>query len=154
MVELIQAETQEHIDEARRLFREYESWLDEDLCFQSFEAEVRDLPGRYALPDGRLILALSGGRVSGCVAMRKLGDGICEMKRLFVRPEFQGLGIGNMLIEKVIESARTTGYEKLRLDTYPPKMGKAVKLYESHGFYLIDAYYDNPYEVLFMELTL
>src|SRR6476619_2361377 len=137
MVELIQAETQEHIDEARRLFREYEAWLDEDLCFQSFEAEVRDLPGRYALPNGRLLLALADGRVAGCVAMRKLGDGICEMKRLFVRPKFQGLGIGNMLIEKVIESARTAGYEKLRLDTYPPKMGKAVKLYESHGFYLI-----------------
>ena len=154
MVELIQAETQEHIDEVRRLFREYESWLDEDLCFQSFEAEVRDLPGRYALPDGRLLLALADGRVAGCVAMRKLGDGVSEMKRLFVRPEFQGLGIGNMLIEKVIESARTAGYEKLRLDTYPPKMGKAVKLYESHGFYLIDAYYENPYDVLFMELAL
>ena len=154
MVELIQAETQEHIDEARLLFREYETWLDEDLCFQSFEDEVRNLPGKYALPEGRLILALSDGKFSGCVAMRKLGDGICEMKRLFVRPGFQGLGIGNKLIEKVIDSAREAGYEKLRLDTYPPKMGKAVKLYESHGFYLIDAYYENPYDVLFMELAL
>ena len=154
MVELLQAETAEQIGEVRTLFREYESWLDEDLCFQSFEEEVRGLPGRYAMPDGRLILAVVDGRSSGCVAMRKIGDGICEMKRLFVRPEFQGLGIGNMLIEKVIASAREAGYEKLRLDTYPPKMGKAVKLYESHGFYLIDAYYDNPYDVLFMELAL
>ncbi|MEP7212952.1 MAG: GNAT family N-acetyltransferase [Acidobacteriota bacterium] len=154
MIDLIQAESQAEIDEARRLFREYETWLDEDLCFQSFEEEVRNLPGKYAPPDGRLFIAYSDGNPAGCVAMRKLNDGICEMKRLFVRPQFQGHGIGNFLIEKIIDSARAAGYEKLRLDTYPPKMGKAVKLYESHGFYLIDAYYENPYDVLFMELAL
>jgi ribosomal protein S18 acetylase RimI-like enzyme len=154
MIDLIQAESQAEIDEARRLFREYEAWLDEDLCFQSFEDEVRDLPGRYAPPGGRLFIAYSDGEPAGCVAVRSLGDGICEMKRLFVRPQFQGHGIGNFLIEKIIDSARVAGYEKMRLDTYPPKMGKAVKLYESHGFYLIDAYYENPYDVLFMELAL
>ena len=154
MIDLIQAESQTDIDEARRLFREYEIWLDEDLCFQSFEEEVRTLPGKYAPPDGRLFIAYSDGKPAGCVGLRKLSDGICEMKRLFVRPQFQGGGIGNLLIEKIIDSARVAGYKKIRLDTYPPKMGKAVKLYESHGFYLIEAYYENPYDVLFMELAL
>jgi ribosomal protein S18 acetylase RimI-like enzyme len=154
MIELLQAESQQHIDTARTLFREYESWLDEDLCFQSFEAEVRDLPGRYAPPGGRLLLAYADGEPAGCVAMRKIGDGTCEMKRLFVRPQFQGRGIGRLLVDSIIESARAAGYGKMRLDTYPPKMAKAVEMYRSHGFYLIDAYYENPHDVLFMERKL
>src|SRR4051812_23758303 len=99
MIELIQATTPEHIDIARRLFREYETWLDEDLCFQRFEDEVRDLPGKYAPPDGRLFIAYADGTPVGCIAMRKLEDGICEMKRLFVRENARGLGIGVTMIE-------------------------------------------------------
>lgn len=155
MLDIIQAETAEQITTARELFREYEAWLGLDLCFQGFEQELAQLPGKYAMPDGRLYLAYSDGELAGCIAMRKLADGICEMKRLFVRDGFRGAGIGVQLIERLIADARETGYSLMRLDTFPPKMGKAVSLYESHGFVPIEAYYDNPNEgVLFMELAL
>ena len=155
MLTITQAESDEQITEARTLFREYEAWLGMDLCFQGFEAELAALPGKYATPDGRLYIAYSDERLAGCIALRKLEDGICEMKRLFVRDGFRGQKIGIKLIEKVIADAKEIGYQKMRLDTYPPKMGKAVKLYESHGFSEIPPYYDNPHgDVLFMELTL
>jgi len=149
------AETEDDIQTVRELFREYEAWLGMDLCFQGFEEELAVLPGKYTAPAGRLYLVDIDGVPTGCIALRKLEDGICEMKRLFLRDTARGLGIGNKLIEKVIEDARTIGYAKMRLDTYPPKMGKAVKLYESHGFRPIEPYYNNPDEgVLFMELDL
>jgi GNAT superfamily N-acetyltransferase len=155
MIEIVQAETSEQIKETRKIFREYEAWLDLDLCFQGFEAELANLPGKYAAPEGRLFLAISDGKTAGCIALRKLEDGICEMKRLFVRDEFRGQKIGIGLIEKLISEAREIGYEKLRLDTYPPKMGKAVRLYESYGFREIAPYYHNPHgKTLFMELEL
>lgn len=155
MLKITQAETPEQIETARELFREYEAWLGLDLCFQGFEAELAGLPGEYAMPDGRLFLAYSDGELAGCIAMRKLDDGICEMKRLFVRDGFRGAGIGVQLIERLIADARESGYSRMRLDTFPPKMGKAVSLYESHGFVPISPYYDNPNEgVLFMELAL
>lgn len=155
MLSIIQAETADQIASARLLFREYESWLGLDLCFQGFEAELAGLPGKYAMPDGRLLLAYSDGELAGCIAMRKLDDGICEMKRLFVRDGFRGARIGVNMIERLIADAREIGYSKMRLDTFPPKMGKAVSLYESHGFVPIAPYYDNPNDgVLFMELVL
>ncbi|MBX7171804.1 MAG: GNAT family N-acetyltransferase [Pyrinomonadaceae bacterium] len=155
MIEIIQVETPEQIEETRKIFREYEAWLDLDLCFQGFESELANLPGKYSPPDGRLFLAVSNGKVAGCVALRKLEDGICEMKRLFVRQEFQGQKIGIALLEKLIAEAKAIGYQKLRLDTYPPKMQKAVGLYESYGFRQIEPYYHNPFgETLFMELEL
>jgi len=155
MINIAQAESTIQIDEARLLFREYEAWLGLDLCFQNFEAEVAGLPGKYAPPDGRLLLATMENKVAGGIALRDICDGICEMKRLFVREQFRGLGIGVQLIERLIMDARGIGYQKMRLDTYPPKMGKAVNLYESHGFRPISRYYDNPHEgVLFMELML
>ncbi|MBK8305315.1 MAG: GNAT family N-acetyltransferase [Pyrinomonadaceae bacterium] len=155
MLTITQAETDEQIAEAKTLFREYETWLGMSLCFQDFENEVATLPGKYAMPDGRLYLAYSDDDLAGCIAMRKLEDGICEMKRLFVRDGFRGHKVGVSLIEKLIDDAREIGYSKMRLDTYPPKMGKAVKLYESHGFQAIPPYYDNPHsDVLFMELAL
>ena len=155
MIEIIQAETPEQIDAARKLLREYEAWFGLALCFQNFDEEVAALPGRYAAPGGRLLLAYADGRLAGGIALRKLEDGVCEMKRLFVKEEFQGRKIGVALIEKVIDEARRIGYEKMRLDTYPPKMGKAVGLYESYGFRAIPAYYHNPYgETLFMEKDL
>ena len=150
-----QAETPQQIEQTRTLFREYESWFGLNLCFQNFDDEVATLPGKYAKPDGRLLLAFADGKLAGCIALRQLDDGICEMKRLYVRDEFQGRGIGNALIEKLIEEARLIGYKKMRLDTYPPKMSKAVDLYKSHGFCQIEPYYHNPYgEALFMELRL
>lgn len=152
---IIQAETPDHIETAQRLFREYEAWLGLDLCFQGFEEELRTLPGKYAEPTGRLLLAYIDDKPAGCIALRKLEDGICEMKRLFVRDEFRGHKLGLTLVERIIEDARATGYSKMRLDTYPPKMGKAVGLYESHGFRVIAPYYNNPDEdALFMELDL
>lgn len=155
VVTIAQIKNDDEISEARLLFREYEAWLGLDLCFQGFEQELRDLPGKYVPPEGRLLLAKLGNEVAGCIAMRKLGKGICEMKRLFVRDTFRGHGIGEKLIHTLIEEARAENYRAMRLDTFPPKMGKAVSLYTSHGFYPIDSYYENPHEdVLFMELDL
>ena len=155
MIRIEQAETAEQIEEIRRLFREYEAWLGLDLCFQGFEAELAALPGKYAPPSGRLFLAAVDGKTAGCIALRKLEDGICEMKRLFVREDFRGFGLGNKLIEKLIDEARSEGYKKMRLDTLPGKMAKAAALYRSHGFRQIPAYYHNPYgETFFMQLDL
>jgi GNAT superfamily N-acetyltransferase len=155
MLAITQAESETQITDVRKLFREYELWLGLDLCFQGFEAELATLPGKYAMPDGRLYLAYSDDSLAGCIALRKLEDGVCEMKRLFVREDFRGAQIGVRLIERLIANAREIGYEKMRLDTYPAKMAKAVKLYESHGFVSIPPYYNNPHDgVLFMELAL
>ncbi len=149
------AETETDIQIARELFREYEAWLGMDLCFQGFEDELAALPGKYTPPSGRLYLVDIDDVPAGCIAMRKLEDGICEMKRLFLRENARGQGIGNKLIEKLIDDGREIGYTTMRLDTYPPKMGKAVKLYESRGFRPIEPYYHNPHDgVLFMELLL
>ena len=154
-IELRIAEADEDIGAARAIFREYEAWLGLDLCFQGFEDELKNLPGKYALPHGRLYLAFAEGDLAGCIALRPLGDGVCEMKRLFVRENFRGRRIGQMLIERVIDDAHDIGYSQMRLDTFPPKMGKAVRLYESYGFREIPAYYNNPTEgVLFMQLEL
>jgi GNAT superfamily N-acetyltransferase len=155
MNEIRQAQTERDIESARTLFREYETWLGMSLCFQGFEEELAKLPGKYASPEGRLYLAFVDEELAGCIALRKFEDGICEMKRLFLRENARGHGLGHLLIEKLIDEARTIGYSKMRLDTYPPKMGKAVSLYESHGFHPVEPYYNNPHDgVLFMELDL
>ena len=155
MTEITLATSAKQIEEARSLFREYEHWLGMSLCFQSFEEEVAGLPGRYALPGGRLYIAYVGGEPAGCIALRQIEPSVCEMKRLFLRDSARGRGIGVRLIEQVIADAQEIGYTKMRLDTYPPKMGKAVSLYEAHGFYEIPPYYHNPHEgVLFMEKSL
>jgi ribosomal protein S18 acetylase RimI-like enzyme len=154
-MKIIQVETPETVAVAQAIFREYEAWLGLDLCFQGFEDELAALPGKYAPPDGRLFLAYLNDDLAGCIALRKLEDNICEMKRLFVKEDFRGKHIGQMLIERLIEDARSQGYEKMRLDTYPPKMHKAVGLYESYGFCRIPPYYNNPQKhTLFMELPL
>lgn len=154
-MEIVEATGAEPVDQARELFVEYQKWLGIPLCFQDFDEELAALPGKYAPPDGRLLLAFRDGELAGCVALRKLHDGVCEMKRLYVRDEFRGMGIGAALVERLISEARSIGYRTLRLDTYPPKMSKAVVLYESYGFRKIDPYYHNPYgETMFMELDL
>ncbi len=155
MIEIVQANTSEQIGEIRRLFREYEKWLELDICFQGFEQELANLPGKYAEPNGKLLLASVDGKPAGCIALRKLAENICEMKRLYLRDEFRGLGLGNKLIEKLIAEAQIIGYQKMRLDTLPDKMANAVRLYKSHGFRQIPAYYLNPYsETLYLELDL
>jgi putative acetyltransferase len=150
-----QATSAESIEAVRILFREYEMWLGMSLCFQDFERELRELPGSYAPPDGRLYIVKLDAMLSGCIALRKLDNDICEMKRLYLNENTRGRGIGNELIQLLIADAQNIGYKKMRLDTYPPKMAKAVKLYESHGFRPILKYYDNPHDgVLFMERDL
>ena len=155
MTKIFHAEIKEQIEEARKLFLEYEAWLGIDLCFQSFKEELENLPGKYAKPSGRLLLAVFDEKIAGCVALRKLEADVCEMKRLYVRSEFRGFGIGKKLIERLIDEAQKIGYKKMRLDTLPDKMPKAVKFYRSHGFRKIAPYYDNPHkETLFMEKNL
>lgn len=156
MLKIVQAESAEEIEQARKLFREYEAWLGINLCFQNFEKEVAELPGRYAPPDGRLWFAVDdSGEIAGCIALRKIGEGICEMKRLYLRPEFRGRAIGRQLAEKIVDEARAIGYERMRLDTLPGKMDGAIAIYRSLGFREIEDYYGNPVEeVLFMELVL
>ena len=155
MTDIAQAQSAEDIAHTHELFREYEAWLEVDLCFQSFEKELAELPGKYAPPDGRLLLALDNGQVAGCAALRKIGDGICEIKRLFLRPAFRGQGLGRKLAEAVISEAKQIGYERMRLDTLPPKMNDAIALYRSLGFTEIEPYYDNPVPgAKFMELDL
>jgi putative acetyltransferase len=154
VLNIIPAETVGQIDGARDLFREYENWLGVSLCFQGFEEELAALPGKYAAPGGRLLLAYSDDELAGCIAFRPLEKGVCEIKRLFVRERFQGQGLGRMLLEQLIDEARVAGYKKMRLDSWIPKMGKAIGMYRVHGFYEIEPYNENPYEMIFMELAL
>jgi ribosomal protein S18 acetylase RimI-like enzyme len=136
------------------LFREYARSLNLDLGFQGFEDELRDLPGKYSEPGGCIILALAGSELAGCVALRPIENGICEMKRLFVREAYRGLGVGKTLVEKVIGEARKRGYAAIRLDTLP-SMTNALGLYASMGFRRTDPYVYNPIEgAVFLEKNL
>jgi putative acetyltransferase len=150
-----EARTPEDLTQIRRLFRAYARWLAVDLCFQGFEREVAELPGCYAPPSGRLLVARMAGDLVGCVGLRPLEPGVCEMKRLWVEPGFAGHGIGRALAEAVIEAARVIGYERMRLDTIPERMPAAQHLYASLGFREIPPYYHNPLAgVLMLELEL
>jgi putative acetyltransferase len=153
--EIIRAQSPDQVAHARTLFKEYEAWLGIDLCFQSFEKELVELPGAYAPPTGCLFLAIHDDRVAGCVALRKIGEGICEIKRLFVREQFRGMGLGRQLADAIIGCAKQIGYDRMRLDTLPPKMNDAIALYRSLGFKEIAPYYNNPVPgTKFMELDL
>ncbi len=154
MITIREAHYAPHLAEIRALFEEYETELDFDLCFQNFQAELDGLPGAYAPPQGCLLLAESEGRAAGCVALRNLEEGICEMKRLYVRPAFRGRKIGRLLAEALIGQARGMGYAAMRLDTVP-KMKRARALYAKLGFREIAPYYTNPIEgAFYMELDL
>lgn len=154
-MQFIQVESASEIATARELFEEYAAALNIDLCFQNFGKELAELPGNYAPPSGRLLLAVADGQTAGCIAMRKLGENTCEMKRLFVRPAFRGTGLGRKLTGRLINAARELGYKQMRLDTIPGKMDSAIALYRTLGFREIEPYYVNPVAgALFFELQL
>jgi len=154
VITIIQADSAEQIGEAKRLFQEYADGLGVDLCFQNFEQELASLPGDYGMPNGRLLLAVDGSQTAGCVALRPLSAGVCEMKRLYVRPEFRGTGLGRRLADEIMAEGRRVGYQRMRLDTLP-FMSQAIALYRSLGFREIGAYRENPIEgTVYMEADL
>jgi GNAT superfamily N-acetyltransferase len=143
------------VAQARELFQEYAQSLGVSLCFQNFEQELAGLPGHYAPPDGRLLLAEYDGQLAGCVALHKWESGVCEMKRLYLRPSFRGKGLGRAMAEKIIAEARNIGYRRMRLDTIEPLMKDAVEMYRKLGFREIAPYRPNPIAgAMYMELQL
>jgi ribosomal protein S18 acetylase RimI-like enzyme len=154
MLKFIQPESEEDLQHTRELFQEYEAALGICLCFQDFAQELANLPGDYAPPHGRLFLALDATQLAGCVALRRIDDATCEMKRLYVRPGSRGKGIGRALATIIIEEARSIGYARMRLDTLP-SMKEAIALYESLGFRPSEPYRHNPIQgAIYMELRL
>jgi len=150
-----QTESAAQIAQARELFLEYAQSLGFSLCFQNFDKELANLPGDYSPPDGRLLLADYDAQLAGCVALRKLEDRICEMKRLYLRPDFRGKRLGRRLADRIIEEARQIGYQRMRLDTVEPAMKDAVAMYRRIGFREIAPYCTNPMAgALYMELVL
>ncbi len=152
---IIQVESEEQIDTVRQLFEEYAAGIGISLCFQNFDHELATLPGKYARPSGRLMLAYLDEELAGCIALRAVDANGCEMKRLFVRPGFRGSGLGRVLVEALIKEARNMGYQRMLLDTLPGRMDSAIALYKKIGFEEIAPYYENPVEnAKFMELKL
>lgn len=149
------AETATQIAHARELFLEYAQSLGFSLCFQNFDKELAELPGDYAPPGGRLLLAEFQGELAGCVALHKLDGDISEMKRLYLRPKFRGKGLGGVLVQAIFTEARQIGYRRMRLDTVEPIMKDAVVMYRKLGFREIAPYRPNPMAgTLYLELTL
>jgi len=154
MLKIIQAQSESELASIRQLFKEYTDSLGFDLSFQNFEQEFAELPGKYAMPEGRLLLAIDDNKIVGCVGLRKFENDICEMKRLYVRQQFRRNGFGRALAQKVIDDARIIGYKYMRLDTVP-WMNEAIALYRSMGFIEIPAYRFNPIKgTLYFELKL
>ena len=155
MASIIHASTVNHVNQAKELFAEYANSLEIDLGFQNFDKEWKNLPGEYgASVDGCLLLAVDNKQPCGCVALRKIDEMTCEMKRLYVRPQWTGQGIGKRLAMSIIEEAKALGYRFMRLDTLP-MMKQAVSLYQSLGFYPIEPYRFNPFEgAMYLEVDL
>jgi putative acetyltransferase len=151
---LIEADEPHHFEMAGVLFEEYASQLGIDLCFQGFAAELKQLPQMYGPPQGRVLLVMKGTTAVGCGAIRKLSDGICEMKRLYIREAERGADLGRRVAQCLVQRARTLGYRTMRLDTLS-EMTAAQSLYRSLGFCETVPYYDNPLlNVVYMELDL
>ena len=154
MIEIVEANTDELITQAKELFQEYAESLGFDLCFQNFNAELDSFPKQYSPPTGCLFLALSETQPIGCVGLRSFEKGVCEMKRLYVRPDFRGRKAGRLLAEATIKAGKVIGYEIMRLDTLP-SMESANVLYKSLGFRQIEPYRHNPIKgAIYMELSL
>ena len=155
LIRLEPARTADEIAAIRELFQEYAQSLGFNLCFQSFDTELASLPGDYAPPDGRLLLLTVEGIPAGCVALHGISPGVSEMKRLYLRPQFRGRGLGKLLTESIISEARQIGYERIRLDTVEPMMRAAVSIYRNLGFQEIPPYRPNPIAgALYLELAL
>lgn len=154
MLEFISVKSDKDLIIVRDLFKEYASSLGFDLCFQNFDKEIAELPGEYVPPDGRLIIAKYKSEIVGCVALKKLSNSVCEMKRLYIKPEYRGKGIGRALVNFIINEAHEIGYTFMRLDTVPA-MNQAISLYRSIGFYEIEPYRYNPIPgAMYLELNL
>lgn len=152
---LIQAESNEDIQSARQLFEEYAAGVGFSLCFQNFDQELASLPGKYSPPSGRLYLAYADNELAGCIALRSFDTSRCEVKRLFVRPNFRGKGLGRVLVDAIVREAESIGYRSVLLDTLPGRMDTAIAIYRDKGFREISPYYENPVEgTTFMELEL
>ena len=154
-IQIVPAQSPAQIEQARELFLEYAQSLGFSLCFQNFDKELAGLPGDYVPPDGRLLLAECDGKLAGCVALRRFEATICEMKRLYVRPDFRGHNLGRKLAERIIAEACEIGYTHMRLDTVAGSMDRAIAMYRQMGFREIAPYRENPMPgVLYMELPL
>jgi putative acetyltransferase len=154
-LQFVQVQSESQIEQVRQLFLEYARSLGFSLCFQNFDQELANLPGDYSPPHGKLLLAEFEGELAGCVALHKLENEICEMKRLYLRPQFRGKGLGRALATRIIAEARDLGYSRLRLDTVESAMQDAVAMYLKLGFRKIDPYCENPMpSALYMELVL
>ncbi len=152
--EILTAASPVDLDAVRGLFREYERWVDAPVCFAGFERELAELPGEYAPPGGRLLIARVNGALAGCAALRPLENGAAEMKRLYVRPEFRGRGLGRRLAESIIGAARAAGHRRLCLDSLP-KMREALAMYAALGFSSRGPYSRAPTPgAVFLELRL
>jgi putative acetyltransferase len=156
MAEIVQIQTEEQLQQVRVLFQEYHSELPPQIRTLHFDQEVESLPGKYAPPEGALLLATVAGQPAGCVGLRPFPglEGACEMKRLYVRPAFRGDKLGVLLVQQIIGEARTRGYRRLRLDTHPPTMQSAVALYERFNFAVITEVMNALPELVYMELKL
>ena len=143
----------EDLGPTRELFLEYAAWVGDEICFQKFQRELAELPGGYAPPEGRLLLAMVDGQLAGCVALRRFAAEIGEMKRLYVRPAFRDTGLGRELAGRLIVEAKDAGYKLLRLDSMP-RMERAIAMYRGLGFYEIPRYSDNPDGAVCFEVRL
>jgi len=154
MIDIRKAELTTDLPLVRQLFQEYAQSLEIDLCFQNFEDELATLPGKYAPPQGRLLLAWDSDQVLGCVALRPVDSTTCEIKRLYVKPQARGLQLGRHLAQRICDEAKDVGYRRICLDTLPT-MSSAVHLYESLGFKYIEPYVFNPIQgAIFLGLEL
>lgn len=156
MLKIVMVEREgDELDIVRTLFKEYQQELNEDLCFQSFEAELQSPLTKYGDEKGALFLAYWDDEVAGCIALAALKEeGVCEMKRLYVRPAFRHYGIGKELVEALLAIAQSKGFNKMKLDTLK-RLQPAIRLYERYGFHETNPYYTNPIgDVVYMEKIL